>query len=149
MTLHLGIGFKLGVMPGLTIGKLAQRAGIAVQTIRFYERRGLIPDPPRKASGYRQYPAGTLRRLRFIRRAKELGFSLREIEELLALRLEPTTPCAAVQRQIGGKLQDVQERIRDLQRMGRALEELHTLCETNDPLGDCPILDLLEQTGNE
>jgi len=136
-------------MSGLTIGKLAQEAGIAVQTVRFYERRGLIADPPRKASGYRQYPTDTLRRLRFIRRAKELGFSLREIEELLALRMEPTTPCAAVRQQIGGKLQDVRERIRDLQRMGQALEELHTLCETTDPLGDCPILDLLEQSADE
>ncbi len=135
-------------MSGLTIGKLAQEGGVAVETVRFYERRGLIADPPRKPSGYRQYPLDTVRRVRFIRRAKKLGFSLREIEELLALRMEPAAPCGKVRAQIVGKLEDIRDRVRDLRRMERALVELHAQCESTDPLGDCPILDLLEETAD-
>jgi len=132
-------------MTGLTIGKLATEAGVPIQTVRFYERRGLIADPPRTPSGYREYPVETVRRLRFIRRAKKLGFSLREIEELLALRMTPTVSCGEFREEIAGKLGDVQERIRDLGRMKRALEDLHALCESTNPLGACPILDLLEE----
>ena len=135
-------------MSGLRIGRLAEEAGVAVETVRFYERRGLIADPPRRPSGYREYPVETIRRLRFIRRAKELGFSLREIEELLALRMEPIASCGEVRKEIAAKLQDVRERVRDLRRMETALEELRTLCESTDPLGECPILDLLEKTGD-
>ena len=131
-------------MPGLTIGKLARAAGVAVETVRFYERKGLIADPPRRSSGYREYSDDVVRRLRFIRRAKELGFSLREIEELLALRTGPAT-CGEVREQIAAKLADIEGRVRDLRRMGSALEELHTLCESTDPLGDCPILELIEE----
>ena len=135
-------------MSGLTIGKLAEEAGVAVQTVRFYERRGLIADPPRRPSGYREYPVATIRRLSFIRRAKELGFSLREIEELLALRMEPTASCGEVRKEIRDKLDDVRERIRDLKRMESALDELYAQCESTDPLGDCPMLDLLEKTAD-
>lgn len=135
-------------MSGLTIGKLARAAGVAVETVRFYERKGLIADPPRRSSGYREYSEEVVRRLRFIRRAKELGFSLREIEELLALRTGPAT-CGEVREQISAKLADIKERVRDLNRMGSALEELHTLCESTDPLGDCPILELIEETRDE
>ena len=131
-------------MPGLTIGKLARAAGVAVETVRFYERKGLIADPPRRSSGYREYSDDVVRRLRFIRRAKKLGFSLREIEELLALRTGPAT-CGEVREQIAAKLADIEGRVRDLRRMGSALEELHTLCESTDPLGDCPILELIEE----
>ena len=81
-------------MAGLTIGELAKRAGVGVETVRFYEREGLVAPPPRTGSGYRQYPADTVSRLRFIQRAKELGFSLREIGELISLRLDPAVPCA-------------------------------------------------------
>lgn len=80
-------------MEGLTIGRLAREAGVNSETIRFYERRGLIPKPPRPATGYRRYPPETVRRVRFIRHAKELGFSLKEILELLSLRLDPETTC--------------------------------------------------------
>ncbi len=119
-----------------------------VGTVRFYERRGLIAAPPRRASGYRAYPAETVRRLRFIRRAKELGFSLREIQELLTLRTEPTTACEEVREQVADKLRDLRERIHDLRRMAGALEELHALCESADPIGDCPLLDLLEEAAD-
>ncbi len=135
-------------MSGLTIGKLARAAGVPVETVRFYERKGLIADPPRRSSGYREYSEDVVRRLRFIRRAKELGFSLREIEELLALRTGPAT-CGEVREQISAKLADINERVRDLNRMGSALAELHTLCESTDPLGDCPILESIEETHDE
>lgn len=131
-------------MSNLTIGRLAREAGVGVETVRYYERRGLIPDPPRRRSGYREFPLETVGRLRFIRRAKQLGFSLREIEELLALSTEPRGGCREVREQIAAKLEDVASRIRDLRRMSSALEELHMLCDSSDPLGDCPILDLLQ-----
>ena len=132
-------------MSTLTIGKLAREADVPIETIRLYERRGLISDPPRKPSGYREYPRETVRRLRFIRRAKELGFSLREIEELLALRTEPTAACGEVREQIVRKIADIEERARDLEQMGRALQELYVLCESTDSSGECPILDLLDE----
>ena len=133
-------------MSGLSIGQLAEEAEVAIETIRFYERRGLIADPPRRpSSGYREYPQETVRRLRFIRRAKELGFSLREIEELLALRAGTAEQCGRVREQIVGKLGDIEQRTRDLERMARALKELYVLCESTDPQGECPILDLLDE----
>jgi len=80
-------------MESMTIGKLAKRAGVGVETIRFYERKGLLPEPPRRYSGYREYPESAIDRVRFIRRAKELGFTLKEIGELLELRIRPGTTC--------------------------------------------------------
>ncbi len=135
-------------MLSMTIGELARQARVSVGTVRFYERRGLIAAPPRRASGYRAYPAETVRRLRFIRRAKKLGFSLREIQELLALRSEPTGACEEVQEQAAAKLQDIHERIQDLSRMANALKELHALCGSANSMGGCPLLDLLEGAGD-
>jgi MerR family transcriptional regulator, copper efflux regulator len=132
-------------MAGLRIGELARAADVGIETLRFYERRGLIDDPPRLPSGYRQYPEQAVRRVRFIRRAKELGFSLHEIEELLALRSGSRHACGEVKEQIVAKLTDVEHRVRDLQRMRQALEELVVVCEAAGPAGDCPILDLLEE----
>ena len=83
-------------MSELTTGRLAERAGVGVETIRFYERKGLLEEPPRRASGYRQYPEAAVARVRFIRRAKDLGFSLREIDELLALRIDEQNSASAV-----------------------------------------------------
>ncbi len=130
----------------LTIGQLASEAGVGVETIRFYERRGLIADPPRRpSSGYRDYPQETVRRLKFIRRAKNLGFSLQEIGELLALRTGSAALCGEVREQIANKLENIERRTRALQQMSRALTELHDLCEITDPRTECPILDLLDE----
>ena len=85
-------------MKSLTIGKLARASRVNIETIRFYERKGLLPNPPRSEAGYRLFPEETLERVRFIRNAKELGFSLKEISELLSLRLGPKSTCADVQR---------------------------------------------------
>jgi MerR family transcriptional regulator, copper efflux regulator len=83
-------------MESMTIGKVARLGGVGVETVRFYEKKGLIDKPPRRVSGYRQYPKETVQQLRFIRRAKELGFTLKEIKELLALRLDSEKTCADI-----------------------------------------------------
>src|SRR3981081_968940 len=92
----------------LTIGRLARVVGVNLETVRYYERRGLLPKPPRSASGYRLFPAEAARRLRFIRRAQELGFSLREIRELLAVLVSPRTSSSEIHRMAGSKVPDVQ-----------------------------------------
>ena len=91
-------------MAELSIGQVAQRAGVGIETIRFYEREGLIADPPRKPSGYREYSPEVVRRITFIRRAKDLGFSLKEIGELLGLKVHPRSGCAAVKRNAEAKI---------------------------------------------
>src|SRR5687768_15924154 len=111
-------------MSGLTTGELAKRGGVNLESIRFYEREKLLPKPPRTASGYRMFSEDAVRRVRFIKRAQELGFPLREIRELLALRLEPGTRCADMRQKAEAKLTDIDRKIRDLQRMKRALARL-------------------------
>lgn len=133
------------VMEPLTIGKVARLAGVGVETIRFYEREGLVEEPPRRASGYRQYPRAAVSRIRFIRRAKELGFSLREIKELLALRLDPERTCEDIRRRAEAKISGIEERIRTLERMKRALEKLAAACGGRGPASECPILEALEE----
>ncbi len=134
---------------GLTIGQLARHIGIGVETVRYYERRGLIDEPPRRASGYRSYSPGTISRLRFIRRAKALGFSLGEVQELLGLSSRAVEPCAEVQAQIATKLADVRERIADLERMRAALARLLDACEETGENGRCPVLEALASEESE
>ena len=133
-------------MSDLTIGKLAQAAGVGVETIRFYERRGLMQEPPRRASGYRQYPARSIRRLTFIRQAKDLGFTLKEIQELLELRASSDRTCGEMRNQLEIKIADIDRRLTDLQAMKGALVELHRTCDSTDPRAECPILDALESS---
>ncbi len=127
-----------------TIGKTARQAGVGVETIRFYERKGLIAAPPRRSSGYRQYPPETVQRLRFIKHAKDLGFSLQEIGELLELRVAPGTTCGHIKRRAETKIADIDGRIRSLQRMRRALKRLAAACDGKAPVRECPILDALD-----
>lgn len=129
----------------LTIGKLANAAGVGVETIRFYEREGLLPKPPRKRSGYRQYPPDTVGRVMFIRRAKELGFTLKEITELLDLRVDPDKSCADVRALAKSKILDVEEKMADLARIKGALEKLARACRGKGPTSECPILDAIEK----
>lgn len=129
-------------MSTLTIGKLAQAAGIGVETIRFYEREGLLAQPPR-GFGFRHYPPEAVARLRFIQRAKQLGFSLKEIHELLGLRISDSITCADVRERAATKIADIEERVRDLQKMRRALVSLAESCQGRGPLSECPILDHL------
>ena len=128
----------------LTIGQVATAADVNIQTIRYYERRGLFPAPRRTAGGYRQYADDAVARLRFIKHAKALGFSLEEIEDLLGLRVRHGAACDAVERKTRQKIVVVQQRIRDLQRMKRILERLASACTARQQTDDCPILEVLE-----
>lgn len=128
----------------LTIGKLAAAAGVGRETIRYYERKGLLEEPPRSEAGYRHYPLDAVDRLRFIRRAQELGFTLAEITELLGLRIDEVSACGAVEARARAKLSTVADKIDDLRRIGDALEGLVEKCEARQPTSDCPILEELE-----
>jgi MerR family copper efflux transcriptional regulator len=126
-----------------TISQLAKQAQVNVETVRYYERRGLLPQPPRRASGYRQYSQDDLAYLQFIRRAQTLGFSLKEIAELLALRVDPTMSCHDVRERATHKLADVDAKIRALEHIRGALEQLIAACSGQGPISACPILDAL------
>lgn len=128
----------------LTIGKVARRVGVSIDTVRFYERNGLIPEPPRSAAGYRHYPEDTVSRIRFIRRAKELGFSLQDIRELLALRVDPEARSAEVKARAEAKVADIDARIRALMRMKVTLVAITAACDGCGPVSACPILGALE-----
>lgn len=132
-------------MESLTIGRLAKEAGVNLETVRFYERRGLLPKPPRSASGYRLFPSDAARRLRFIRHAQELGFSLKEIRELLSLRLLPGITCNEVRTRAESKIADIEAKIRGLESMKRTLRKLTDSCQSWAPLDECPILEALER----
>jgi len=132
-------------MEALTIGQLAKEADVGVETIRFYERQGLLAEPERRPSGYRQYPRDVVRRVRFIRHAKELGFTLKEIQELLELRVDPQSSCADVRKRAGDKIADIDERIESLGRMKAALERLARKCRGRGPTSECPILEELDR----
>lgn len=132
-------------MKPLSIGQAARSAGVGVQTVRFYEREGLLEQPDRRPSGFRQYDGDVVQRLKFIRRAKELGFTLKEIAELLSLRLDPAKTSGDVKRRAEAKLTDIESRIRTLRRMHKALSKLTTACSGHGNTSDCPILDALER----
>jgi len=131
-------------MEHLKTGELAKRAGVNVETLRFYERKGLLPVPPRRESGYREYPEDSVQRIRFIKRAQELGFSLGEIQELLTLRVQRGTTCAEVKERAELKIQDVRQKIADLKAIERALDKLAATCSGRGPItSGCPILENL------
>jgi MerR family mercuric resistance operon transcriptional regulator len=133
-------------MESLTIGQLAQRAGVGVETVRFYEREGLISEPPRRPSGYRDYPPEAVARIVFIRRGKELGFTLKEINELLELRVRPRRNCAQVKQSADAKIAGIDDKIAALRRMRRALKDLTKACEERRPTTECPLLASLGQS---
>jgi MerR family mercuric resistance operon transcriptional regulator len=133
--------------PRLTIGELAKRAAVNRETVRYYERRRLLPRPSRSVSGYRIYSVDALKRLRFIRHAKALGFSLREIGELLALRVNSVGACAQVQERTATKIADIDKRLRSLKQVRDALSELVDACSRRRKSNGCPILDSLDANG--
>jgi Hg(II)-responsive transcriptional regulator len=134
-------------MEKLTIGKVAKLAGVGVETIRFYERRGLIDQPQRKNSSYRQYPEETVGRLRFINRAKGLGFTLKETKDLLSLQLDSpsTAVCEEVRKLAEEKLVAIQDRIMTLQAMDAVIVGLIESCRDRTVTCNCPILDALKK----
>ena len=125
----------------LTIGKLASAAGVNAQTIRYYERSGLVRAPKRTSAGYRQFGADELRRLLFIRRAQDVGFTLAEIRELLALRIHDPRSCAAVSRRVEAKITATEEKIRELQKLLKSLSRLRASCAARKRTDDCPVLE--------
>jgi MerR family copper efflux transcriptional regulator len=131
-------------MSGLTIGEVAEQTNVHIETLRYYERRGLVARPPRSASNYRLYPEDAVRRVRFIKRAQELGFSLNDIKELLSLRAGPEAGCAEVRACAQAKMKDIDAKIGALMAMKYALSTLVAECSGNGPLSDCPILESLE-----
>lgn len=124
----------------LTIGTVAKRAGVAIDTIRYYEREGLLPEPLRRASGYRSYDETAVRRLRFIRRAKELGFTLEEIRDLLALSSNRSGGVKAVRKRAEQRLASIDARIDELMRIRNGLQQLIEACPGHGDPQTCPIL---------
>lgn len=134
-------------MEYLTTGRLAKEAGVNIDTVRYYEKRGLIPKPARKDSGYRLFKEDAIRRIAFIKHAQEIGFSLREVEELLSLRVNSKTTCGDVQKKTEAKIVEVESKILNLQRIKRALEKMTDICRSNTRTNECPILDMLDADG--
>ncbi len=131
----------------MKIGELAQRSGVGIDTVRFYERQGLLPKAQRLESGYRVYAAGDVKRLRFVRRAKALGFTLPEIRDLLALSDHRDDDMAAIKTVAIAKMADVEAKLAELQRMRSGLQALVSACPGHGALADCPILDALSEDG--
>jgi MerR family mercuric resistance operon transcriptional regulator len=132
-------------METITIGQLAKKADVNIETIRYYERRGFIPKPRRRESNYREYSDETTKRILFIKRAKDLGFSLNEVNELLLLKIVPGTTCSDVKSKAEEKIADIEEKIKTLQRMKKALFKLSKACSGAGPASECPILEALEK----
>lgn len=130
-------------MTGFTIGEVARRAHVGIDTVRYYERNQLLPPAPRRASGYREYGPAEVRRLNFIRRAKDAGFSLAEIRELLALSTDRELGVRGMKARAQARLADVEARIRELQRVRRGLKALVAACPGHGALEQCPILSAL------
>lgn len=124
----------------MKIGDLAAQSGVSVQTVRFYERSGLLPEPTRTRAGYREYGIHDLHRLRFIRRAKELGFTLTEVGELLDLRVDPHRTADDVRERALLKIRTTQAKIRDLRRIQQALRRLVDRCEAHGSPDECALM---------
>jgi Hg(II)-responsive transcriptional regulator len=133
-------------MVRLRTGELARRAEVNIQTLRFYERLGLLPVPPRRASGYREYSPEVVELVRFIKRAQDLGFSLREVKELLDLREVPRATCGDVVVLAQRKVEEIDAKINDLRAMRAALTKLLKNCTGTAPIARCPIIESLEGT---
>ncbi|MCR9210884.1 MAG: heavy metal-responsive transcriptional regulator [bacterium] len=125
----------------MKIGEVAKRSDVGIETIRYYEREGLLAEPKRRPSGYRQYDESVVARLQFIRRTKELGFTLAEIKELLGLWFDANTRCEHVRHRAEQKVIDIEDKIRSLQKMRRTLRKVISECKARDSIGDCPLLD--------
>jgi len=131
--------------PRLTIGALSERTEVNIETIRYYERIGILPNPPRSAGGHRLYGKEHAQRLVFIRRSRQLGFSLDQVRELLGLSSGRRMTCARVKNITEQHIADIRRRVRDLKRLERVLSELTSQCR-GDEMGECPILEALTRT---
>ena len=144
----MGTGFIIHGMEKtefLKSGELSKYAGVNSETLRYYERKGLLDEPKRSSAGYRQYPPDAVKRIRFIKSAQSLGFSLKEILELLNLRVSGgKQKCEKVRKRTEVKIQEVEKKIEDLQSVRRSLSKLLVACATNNKTGDCPVLESME-----
>lgn len=130
----------------LTIGKLASAAGVSVETVRFYERKAMITQP-KKQGGFRHYSQEYVIRIKFIKRSQELGFSLKETKELLDLKIRNQAKCSDVLDKTQEKINEIELKIKDLNRMKKSLKSLASCCvDSNQPLSDCPILECFFKT---
>jgi MerR family copper efflux transcriptional regulator len=129
----------------MTVGTLAKQAGVKIDTIRYYERRGLLPKPPRTNSGYRTFTHASVERLSFIKQAQALGFTLTEVKQLLALRLTPGMACTDVRKRAQARMADIEEKINSLHAMKRALQQLVSACTADGPASECSFLANLDQ----
>jgi MerR family transcriptional regulator, copper efflux regulator len=132
-------------MVSYSIGQISKQSGVSVETIRYYEREGLLEKPERKESGYRQYNEGVLDRLSFIQQAKNLGFTLSEILELLSLEIKTGTTSKDIKQMAQSKLDNIEEKIRLLKRMQRTLKDLVTQCSGKGTVEQCPILNAIKK----
>ena len=131
-------------MTQLNIGQVAKQTGLTVEAIRFYEKKGLIDNPQRSESGYRQYPQETIKRVRFIQRAKDVGFTLSDIAELLDLRQEPGSSCTDIKLRATDKIEEVDLKIQELQKIRNALARMIMKCSGRGAISECPILEELD-----
>ncbi len=131
----------------LKIGELAKKVGVNIQTIRYYERRGLLLPTTKLESGYRLYDNEAKKRLEFIRYSKELGFTLKETEELLSLRVSTTAKCGDIRKKAEAKLREVESKIEGLQTIRKVLNELIRTCHAGQPTEKCPILRTIDKKG--
>ncbi len=132
-----------------TVGWVAKAAGVNVQTVLYYERRGLLPRAVRSPSGYRLFDDEAVRRIRFVKRAQELGFSLKQITALLALQGEQDASCAEVSAMATSHFEDIEQKIHDLERMREALIPLVNACPGKGSLKTCPIMDSLDKSDDQ
>ena len=132
-------------MDGFKTSEVARAGGVNLETIRYYERRGLLPKPPRTPAGYRAFNPEAVRRIRFIKQAQALGFSLKDVRELLSLRVDPRRSCGDVRARAEAKLADIEEKIRGLHAMKKTLARFIAACSGRGPVSKCPILEALDE----
>lgn len=131
----------------LTIGQVAKLAEVGIDTIRFYEKKGVIQEPKRLASGYRQYDENTPRKIRFIKKAQELGFTLKEVKELLELKINRKAPCQSVRMKAETKMREIESKVNDLSKMKDALLKMVFSCSGKGTTVECSILESFEKEG--
>ena len=122
----------------LTIGVLAKKSDVTVETVKFYEKEGLVPKSPKPSSGFRSYPTEYVSRILFIKRAQELSFTLREVKELLRLNADKKSTCGQVLKKADEKISEIELKIKDLQKMKKSLIQIRNCCEAKT-LTECPI----------
>ncbi len=134
-------------MDGLRIGQVAKAGKVNLQTIRYYEREDLLPKPPRRSSGYRVFSRDAVDRVRFIKRAQTLGFSLKEIRELLSIKVDSRKNCSDVRNVVEAKIAHIEEKMRTLEAMRLVLRQIAATCRCSGPTDECPILESLGPDG--